>query len=31
MELVGLDLDNPNVNPYDPKLLIKLVMAKDLF
>ncbi|KAH0571504.1 Histone acetyltransferase GCN5 [Spironucleus salmonicida] len=30
-EFVSLDLDNPSTNPYNPKLLIKLTMAKDLF
>ena len=30
-ELISLDLDSESVNPYDPKLLIKLTMAKDLF
>lgn len=31
IEIVGFALDTPGFNPYEPKMLIKLLMAKDLF
>lgn len=31
IEIVGFSLDKPGFDPYDPKMLIKLLMAKDLF
>ena len=31
LEYIGMHLDDPKFDPYDPKVLIKLLMAKDLF
>ncbi|CAL5996893.1 Histone_acetyltransferase GCN5 [Hexamita inflata] len=30
-EIIGFRLDEPGFNPYEPKMLLKLLMAKDLF